>query len=74
MMSPQATEADVLKMISMSGEFDNIQSRDTEAKELLGFKDIIPCDVGKGIDTPQVKTNILLQSYSNNTYTDMTSE
>ncbi|KAM0484378.1 hypothetical protein ACHAPX_001801 [Trichoderma viride] len=63
MMHPQATEADVLKMISMSGEFDNIQSRDSEAKELTQFKDIIPCDVDKGIDTPQAKTNILLQSY-----------
>ncbi|KAL6884177.1 Sec63 Brl domain-containing protein [Trichoderma longibrachiatum] len=63
MMNPQATEADVLKMISMSGEFDNIQSRDSEAKELLQFKDMVPCDVDKGIDTPQVKTNILLQSY-----------
>ncbi|KAK5998394.1 Meiotically up-regulated gene 81 protein [Cladobotryum mycophilum] len=66
MMQPQATEADVLKMISMSGEFDNIQSRDNEEKELLQFKDIVPCDVDKGIDTPQAKTNILLQSYISN--------
>jgi antiviral helicase SLH1 len=34
MMRPQASEADILKMISMSGEFDNIQSRDNEAQEL----------------------------------------
>ncbi|OAA47791.1 activating signal cointegrator 1 complex subunit 3 [Metarhizium rileyi] len=64
MMQPQATEADVLKMISMSGEFDNVQSRDTEAKELTHLKnDVVPCDVDGGIDTPQCKTNILLQSY-----------
>jgi antiviral helicase SLH1 len=64
MMRPQATEADILKMISMSGEFDNVQSRDTEAKELTHLKhDVIPCDVDMGIDTPQAKTNILLQSY-----------
>lgn len=63
MMQPLATEADILKMISMSGEFDNVQSRDSEAEELLSFKDRIPCDVGEGIDTPQAKTNILLQSY-----------
>jgi antiviral helicase SLH1 len=63
-MKPQATEADVLKMIAMSGEFDNIQSRDNEAKELTKLKyDASPCDVGEGIDTPQAKTNILLQSY-----------
>ncbi|KPI41227.1 putative helicase mug81 [Cyphellophora attinorum] len=34
MMRPQASEADILKMLSMSGEFDQIQSRDTEAQEL----------------------------------------
>ncbi|QPG94762.1 hypothetical protein C2857_006922 [Epichloe festucae Fl1] len=64
MMQPQATEADILRMISMSGEFDNIQSRDTEAKELTHLKqDVVPCNVEGGIDTPQSKTNILLQSY-----------
>lgn len=64
MMRPQATEADILKMISESGEFDNIQSRDSEADELTRLRnDAAPCDVGKGIDTPQAKTNILLQSY-----------
>ncbi|KAI0154954.1 Sec63 Brl domain-containing protein [Xylariaceae sp. FL1272] len=64
MMKPQATEADVLHMISMSGEFDNIQSRDSEERELSRMRhDIIPCAVPGGIDTPQTKTNILLQSY-----------
>ncbi|KAG0650299.1 Meiotically up-regulated 81 [Hyphodiscus hymeniophilus] len=64
MMQPMATEADVLKMIAMSGEFDNIQSRDTEAKELTKLKEeASPCDVAEGIDTPHAKTNILLQSY-----------
>ena len=38
MMRPQANEADVLKMVSMSGEFDNIQSRDNEAQELYRLK------------------------------------
>jgi antiviral helicase SLH1 len=64
MMQPQATEADILKMISMSGEFDNIQSRDSESQELVRLKnDVAPCDVEGGIDTPQAKTNILLQAY-----------
>jgi antiviral helicase SLH1 len=64
MMQPLATEADILKMISMSGEFNNIQSRDTEANELTRLKDeVAPCKVAGGIDTPQAKTNILLQSY-----------
>jgi antiviral helicase SLH1 len=64
MMKPMATEADVLKMIAMSGEFDNIQSRDTESKELTKLKDeATPCEVGDGIDSPHAKTNILLQSH-----------
>ncbi|TDZ25688.1 putative helicase mug81 [Colletotrichum orbiculare MAFF 240422] len=64
MMQPQATEADILKMISMSGEFDNIQSRDSEEKELSRFRhEVVPCVVDGGIDTPQAKTNILLQAY-----------
>ncbi|KAH7328127.1 Sec63 Brl domain-containing protein [Stachybotrys elegans] len=64
MMKSQATEADILKMISMSGEFDNVQSRDSEEKELTHLRrEVIPCDVDGGIDTPQAKTNILLQSY-----------
>ena len=46
MMQPQATEADVLKMISMSGEFDNIQSRDNEAEELQRLRaESVPCEV-----------------------------
>lgn len=64
MMQPQATEADVLKMISMSGEFDNITSRDSEEKELRRLKDsAAPCDIEGGIGTQQGKTNVLLQSY-----------
>ncbi|KAE8442105.1 hypothetical protein EG329_003863 [Mollisiaceae sp. DMI_Dod_QoI] len=64
MMQPQATEADVFKMVSMSGEFDQIQSRDTESKELTKLREeSAPCDVGEKNDSPQAKTNILLQSY-----------
>lgn len=64
MMRPRATEADVFKMISMSGEFDNIQSRDSESKELTRLKEeSTHCAVQGGIDVASVKTNILLQSY-----------
>ncbi|KAJ1331608.1 antiviral helicase SLH1 [Microdochium nivale] len=64
MMKPHSTEADILAMISMSGEFDNVQSRDSEADELLKLKTTVAfCDVKGGIDTPQAKTNILLQAY-----------
>ena len=68
MMRPQSTEADILKIISLSGEFDNIQFRESESNELMNLKsreDIVPCsiDTRTGTDTPQVKTNILLQAY-----------
>jgi len=64
MMSPKASEADVLKMISMSGEFDNIQSRDNESKELARLKEeSTHCEVAGGNDVASAKTNILLQSY-----------
>ncbi|KAF2147729.1 Sec63-domain-containing protein [Myriangium duriaei CBS 260.36] len=64
MMRPRATEADILKMISMSGEFDNITSREQEEKELIRLKEeVAPCDIEGGIGTTQGKTNVLLQSY-----------
>lgn len=66
MMQPFGTEADILKMIAMSGEFDNIQSRDNESKELSRMREnehIVPCDVDGGIDQAQTKTNILLQAF-----------
>lgn len=64
MMQPRATEADVLNMISMSGEFDNIQPRDGESKELSKLREkAVQCElVGKNDDS-HAKTNILLQSY-----------
>jgi antiviral helicase SLH1 len=78
MMRPQASEADVLKMISMSGEFDNIQSRDNEVQELARLRgESVPCEIddkkSKATSTTDAKenkvienhnkTNILLQSY-----------
>lgn len=64
MMRPRATEADVLRMISMSGEFDNIQSRETEFKELERLREeSLATEVEGGNDSSHVKTNILLQSY-----------
>ncbi|KAJ5618817.1 hypothetical protein N7510_002801 [Penicillium lagena] len=64
MMRPQASEADVLKMISMSGEFDNIQARESESKELQRLRDeVAQTEVEGGNDSPHAKTNILLQSY-----------
>lgn len=64
MMRPRAGEADVLRMISMSGEFDNIQARENESKELDRLRDeAIQTEVEGGNNSPHAKTNILLQSY-----------
>ena len=54
MMRPQASEADVLKMISMSGEFDNIQSRENEAQELHRLRqEAVPCEVEDSKSAPK---------------------
>ena len=64
MMRARATEKDVLKMISMSGEFDNVQSRDEESKELTRLREeSLHYDIAGSNDASSAKTNILLQSY-----------
>ncbi|ORX62001.1 Sec63-domain-containing protein [Hesseltinella vesiculosa] len=69
MMKPRMTEADVLSMISLSSEFDNIKSRDTEHKELKTLLDRqCACDIKGGPDTTHGKVNILLQTYISNAY------
>ncbi|KZP12110.1 Sec63-domain-containing protein [Athelia psychrophila] len=60
---PKMTEGDVLRMLSMSTEFDQLQVRETEVQELKGLLEIIPCKVQDKTDTSQGKVNILLQSY-----------
>ena len=64
MMRARATEKDLLKMISMSGEFDNVQSRDEESKELTRLREeSLHYDIASSNDSSSAKTNILLQSY-----------
>lgn len=64
MMKPTATEADIFSMLSMSGEFDGIKSREEEAKELERLRDEdSPCQIAGTTDTAAGKTNILLQSF-----------
>ncbi|OJT11666.1 Antiviral helicase SLH1 [Trametes pubescens] len=60
---PKMSEADVLSMLSMSTEFDQIQVRENEVKELEAMMENIPCAVKGGTDTSQGKVNILLQAY-----------
>ncbi|CAL1701424.1 unnamed protein product [Somion occarium] len=60
---PRMSEADVLAMLSMSTEFDQIQVRETEVKELEQIMEVVPCTVKGGTDTSQGKVNTLLQGY-----------
>lgn len=64
LLNPLATEADILSTISLSGEFDSIKYREEESNEL---KDLAEknahCQLGSEIESPQGKTNILLQAY-----------
>ncbi|KAL9618637.1 MAG: hypothetical protein Q9160_006678 [Pyrenula sp. 1 TL-2023] len=65
MMREKASEADDLKVISMSGEFDNIQFRENESKELERLKEekYVKTEIAGPNDKPHAKTNILLQSF-----------
>ncbi|KAK4155785.1 putative helicase [Chaetomidium leptoderma] len=66
LMNPASEERDILMMIAMSGEFDNIQSRNNEATELTSMRKnshFVPYEIKGGIDQASTKTNILLQSY-----------
>ena len=64
LMQPRSSEADVLRMISMSGEFDNIQSRENEVKELKKLREeAVQTEVEGKNESPHAKTNVLLQSH-----------
>lgn len=64
MITSQATEADVLSIISMSSEFDNVKFREEETKELEELQsEKIVCEIGPKLESSQRKTNVLLQSY-----------
>lgn len=65
MMNPQASDADALAMVSMSGEFDQVQSRETEEKELSSLQEngYVITEVKGGVGTPHGKTNVLLQAH-----------
>ncbi|KAF1953482.1 Sec63-domain-containing protein [Byssothecium circinans] len=65
MMNPQASDADALAMVSMSGEFDQVQSRETEQKELSALQEegYVVTEVKGGVGTPHGKTNVLLQAH-----------
>lgn len=65
MMKPHGSEEEAFTMVSMSGEFDQITSRDSEEKELSSLieNEYAFHDVKGGVGTPHGKTNVLLQSY-----------
>lgn len=63
MINPLSTEADIFSMIAMSAEFDSIKFRAEEAKELSELEDNSPYQVGGDPESPQHKTNILLQAF-----------
>ncbi|GAV48901.1 hypothetical protein ZYGR_0N03060 [Zygosaccharomyces rouxii] len=68
MCNAKATEADVLSMISYSSEFDGVKFREEEATELSRLTDTaVECQVGGSVDTPQGKTNVLLQAFISQT-------
>ncbi|KAI9005728.1 Sec63 Brl domain-containing protein [Hyaloraphidium curvatum] len=63
MMHAQMTEADVLKMVAMSSEFDQMKVRDEEQSELKSLERNAVCEAFGGAENVHGKVNILLQSY-----------
>lgn len=70
LMKPGATEADILAMVSMSGEFDGVKPRNEEVVELRKLLDNDDVQVqvagvksDGSIDSHEAKVNILLQSF-----------
>ncbi|KAG9317584.1 Sec63-domain-containing protein [Chiua virens] len=67
LLRAQMTEGDILNMLSKSTEFDQIQLRESETKELKNLSNFIPCDINRTkegeVVTSQEKVNILLQSH-----------
>ncbi|KAI9513193.1 Sec63-domain-containing protein [Russula earlei] len=61
-LGPYMTEEGVLSLISLSTEFDQIQVRDNETKELASLLEQVPYDV-EVLFTRKGKVNILLQGY-----------
>lgn len=71
LMKPGAGEADVLAMLSMSGEFGQLKFRENEAGELTKLRDEnCPCQIAGTFDSSHGKTNILLQSYISRAHVD----
>ena len=63
-MKPLSDEEDIFRMLSMSNEFNQIQARESEAKELKHLNDnFTECEVKGGSSSPAGKTNVLLQAY-----------
>ena len=63
-MRPLNDEQDILRMLSMSAEFNQIQARESEAKELKRLnEESTEFEVKAGSSSPNGKTNVLLQSY-----------
>lgn len=63
MMTPLTDDKQALNMIARSGEFDQIQSRDSESQELERLRQARKYDIAGDNDQSDAKTNILLQSY-----------
>ncbi|KAI9447836.1 Sec63-domain-containing protein [Lactarius indigo] len=67
------TEADVLSMVSLSTEFDQIQVRENETKELTQLLEIAPCNVKNAFENSSGKVRISGEASRNKQERPMTS-
>lgn len=65
-LRPTATDVDLLRIFSLSGEFRHIRVREEEKLELTRLAERIPIPVKESLDEPTAKVNILLQAFISN--------
>lgn len=65
-MRPTATDIDLFRLMSLSGEFRHIRVREEEKLELARLADRVPIPIKESLDESTAKVNVLLQSFISN--------
>ncbi|PXF42316.1 hypothetical protein BWQ96_07951 [Gracilariopsis chorda] len=62
-MKSTTTDIDLLRIFSMSNEFEHMQVREEEKLELARLAERIPVPIKESLDEPTAKVSVLLQSH-----------
>lgn len=62
-LKPNVTDIELLRIFSLSSEFQHMTVREEEKTELAKLLDKVPIPVKESIEEPSAKVNVLLQAY-----------